>query len=498
MSNTNARSAASANGARGNRGTTLLLAAVLVALTGVTAVAQAADPAKTPDGSLTWNGITLYGIVDIGVQYQSAGAPVSDYFPAGTESVIQKNSHSSVTTVVGSNLGQSRIGLQGREEFGNGWAGVFKLETFINPWSGHVADALKSLTLNNGVPAASQNTGVDSSIAGQFFGGAAYGGITNAQFGTITVGRQNGLLADGVGKYDPMGASNAFSLVGFSGTYAGGGVTEDRRLDNSIKYDLMAGNFHFGAQFQPTTSSNPGTTQELVLGFTFPGGSIDAYYMQKNDAISAGSLSVAQAAQLPCPYAAPVLPALPTAPCKALAGGGGNALDKALSGTISDNTTTAVMAKYSFSNKTTVFATYEHIDYQNPTHPVAPGQATIGGYTLAYVNNTPYPSKRTLGVIWAGVKVPVSSRVEISGAVYRQDQNAYWTKDPGCAANGNTVSGQCSGALNVLSFVADYRFTKRFDLYGGAMWTQVQGGLANGYTFNTSSIDPTIGVRYSF
>ena len=40
------------------------------------------------NSSLTWNGITLYGIVDVGLQYQSHGVPISPYFPAGSESII--------------------------------------------------------------------------------------------------------------------------------------------------------------------------------------------------------------------------------------------------------------------------------------------------------------------------------------------------------------------------------------------------------------------------
>jgi predicted porin len=44
---------------------------------------------------------------------------------------------------------------------------------------------------------------------------------------------------------------------------------------------------------------------------------------------------------------------------------------------------------------------------------------------------------------------------------------------------------------------ADYRFSKRFDVYAGAMWSSVVNGLASGY-LHTSTIDPTIGARFSF
>src|SRR5215813_13123012 len=211
--------------------------------------APAAAPPKS-DGSLTWNGITFYGIIDIGVQYQTHGVPVSDYFPAGTEAIISKNSAGSITAMTPSNLSQSRLGLSGVEPIGGDVSAVFRLETFFNPQSGNLSDALKSITLNNGRPLTQQSTNVDSSVAGQLFAGAAYAGFSSKSLGTLTFGRHVTPLADGIAKYDPMGAAQAFSLIGFSGTTAGGGDTEDRRLDNSIKY---GGNFQpvrFGALYQ--------------------------------------------------------------------------------------------------------------------------------------------------------------------------------------------------------------------------------------------------------
>ncbi len=137
---------------------------------------------------------------------------------------MQKNSNKSITGVTPNNLSQSRIGLQGMEPlFGSAIGrGVFKLETFFNPQSGKISDALKSLTQNNGrsVASGTQTTNLDSSIAGQIFQ-QSYAGFSSKTFGTLTFGRQNTLLADGVGKYDPNAASQAFSLIGLSGTTAG-------------------------------------------------------------------------------------------------------------------------------------------------------------------------------------------------------------------------------------------------------------------------------------
>src|ERR1700682_2537263 len=56
------------------------------ALTGLAQAQSGSTPPKAPDSSLTWNGITLYGIVDLVLRYQTHGVPISDYFSAGTES----------------------------------------------------------------------------------------------------------------------------------------------------------------------------------------------------------------------------------------------------------------------------------------------------------------------------------------------------------------------------------------------------------------------------
>ncbi len=466
---------------------TLLRGAVLLAVSAAASTAAyAADVAPaTPDGTLTMFGVTLYGTVDVGLHYETHGAKLSDYHPAGNSDFIQKNSNGSVTSVNGNNLGQSKIGLKGQEDFGNGWSGVFKLETFFNPWSGNISDGLKSVTNNNGVPLTSQSNGVDSSVAGQLFGGAAYLGVSNAQFGTLTFGRQNGLLADGINKYDPLYSAQAFSPLGYSGTAAGGGDTEDRRLDGSIKYEVVLNSVHLGAQFQPKSGTNPGTTTEVALGWNFPGGSVDAFYVDKSDAIAAGSLSAAQVVEQGKVCSGTVIEGVACA-----------ALDKSVVGTISDNKTYGVMGKYVFANKqATVSAGYEHISFSNPSNLLTAGQSTIAGYTLAIVNDAAYPSNKTLQISWVGLKYAVSPQLDLTGAYYRYDQNSYSVAHPGCSDA--AVSSQCSGAENFVSFVADYHFTKRFDAYAGAMWSQVNGGLANGF-LNTSTIDPTIGGRYSF
>ncbi len=469
-----------------------LNATLVAALSGAMGAAQA-ETAPTPAGPLTTHGITLYGTVDLAAQYQSHGTPESDYHPAVTEALINKNSNGSQTTITGNQLSPSRVGLKGLEDFGNGWAGVFKLETLFDPQSGNISDALHSMTINNGVALASQTTGADSAIAGQFFTGAAYAGLGNDRFGTVTVGRQTSLIADAMTSYDPMGGAQGFALIGWAGTYMGGGSTENKRLDGSVKYEVAVHGLHLGAMFQPKGGSNPGTAQQFTLGFSFPGGSVDAVYAQKNDALTSASLNAAQVARVGQVCAGAVVAGFSCA-----------ATDKALAGTASDNTATAILARYQLTAAATLFAGYEHIQYQNPSTPVVAGQSNIGGYVLVTVNNAAYPSQKTLGVSWAGVKYKATSKLELTGAYYRYDQNAYETDaardltrpadQPGCS---KAVSPKCSGSLSAASFLANYRFTKRVDAYAGAMWSQIQGGPATDF-LNTSTIACTIGVRYMF
>ena len=105
---------------------------------------QKTGPGITNDDALTWNGITLYGVIDLGIQYDTHGAPFSDFRPAASANIVQKNSRQSVVGVTPSNMGRSRIGLQGIEPLVGDWSAVFQAETFFNPQSGQLANAVKS------------------------------------------------------------------------------------------------------------------------------------------------------------------------------------------------------------------------------------------------------------------------------------------------------------------------------------------------------------------
>ena len=252
-------------------------------------------PDLPPDDSLTWHGITLYGVVDIGLQYDTHGAPFSDYRPAASANIVQKDSRESVFGATPSNMGQSRVGLQGVEPLLADWSAVLRVETFFNPQSGEIADSIKSLVVNNGRTAATQSTNLDGSSAGQPFQ-TAYVGLSSKLYGTFTFGRQLTLLSEGTIKYDPNYDGSAFGLIGASNTYSAGGSTEDKRLDSMLKYTVSYEDLlHFGAMYKFNGSSGSANTAvQADLGVQYAGLSVDAIYSKINDAISASALTATQ------------------------------------------------------------------------------------------------------------------------------------------------------------------------------------------------------------
>jgi predicted porin len=437
--------------------------------------------APPPDDSLTWHGITLYGLIDMGVTYQNHGAPLSNTAGLGLNYLISKNSNGSYFGVGPNALSSSFVGLKGNQEITDGLSAIFNLQTGFNPQSGKLSDGLGSIVQNNGLPVGMQNSFADSAKDGQAFNVAAYAGLSSPIYGTLTYGRQSALTSDGVVAYDPMSNSGAFSLIGFQGATGGAGDTENRIFDNSFKYAVNVGPFRAAVETQLRSGafSSPGNAVEAQIGADYAGLSVDAIFGHVTDAVSSAPLSTAQ---------------ITTAATLGINQGAG-----LVSGTVSDNTSVMLLARYAIG-PVKLYGGYEHMQFANPNNPLTPGSFITGGYSLGAVNNTNFTTDKVLQVFWAGVKYAVRSDVDLSVAYYHEEQNSF---EGGTAATANLAHcsnnslAQCSGQLDAVSFVADYRFAKRFDAYAGIMWSQVSNGLSNGF-LQRSSIDPTVGLRFQF
>jgi predicted porin len=448
-----------------------------------------APPAE--DDSLCWHGICVYGIIDAGLMYQNHGAPLSTLATTPLDYLVSKNSLGSYFGVSPGNLSTSLIGLRGKQEIADNLYAVFNLQTQFDPLNGMASNGIGSVQQNNGLTLTQQNAFGDSSKAGQMFNGAAYFGLSSPVYGTLTIGRQNALSSDLIINYDPIAGSNAWSVITFQGASGGGGDTENRILDNSYQYRVDVGPVHFAVETQLRNGGNSGTGNafEGDVGFDYMGLSMDFTGGKIYDAVSASPLSTAQVNML-------------TASTVPVGLG-------AVAATISDNTVFQVAAKY-IIGPVKLFAGYERIDYANPNNPLAPGAFIEGGYTVFAPTNTNFTTDKILQVFWAGAKYSVRSDLDLAVAYYHEDQNSFIIgngSNPTGSCN-TAVSGGCSGTLDAVSLVADWRFAKHFDAYAGIMWSQVQNGLANGFALanglpggtgnKASAYDPGVGLRYQF
>ena len=437
-----------------------------------------ATSSSTP--SLTFAGITIYGTVDMGIAYLTHGAPISSQWGPGLPYFIQAFSNHSLFSVAGNGLSQSKVGISGVEPLVSDLTGVFRVETGFNPWSGRLTDGPGSLTQNNGKANAVKISAGDSSRAGQAFNGTAYAGISSKSLGTLTFGRHNGLMLDMLNKYDPQLQAQAFSPIALSGTSGGFGDTQSNRLDNSVKYVLNIGPAHAGYLHGFGSAGYvPQGANEANLGFELGGFSIDALYGEVHGAVAAASLSAANITTLntPGPNALP-----------------GWSLSNTLAATISDNTGYSLLASYNMKEFVPIklYAAWERIKYNNPSHTVSAGSQDIGGYVLGIVNNNAYGIQKIFTVSWVGARWSVTPDFDLTLAGYGYNQKSYNAN--GCR---DASAANCAGTLKDFSLVGDYHFTKRFDTYAGVNYSDVQDGLANGFIYR-SNWTTMVGARYNF
>jgi predicted porin len=497
----------------------------------------------TLDGPLTFCGITVFGTIDAGLGWASYGLPSSGKLYLG-DNFINKSATHSYFGVSPNNLSASTLGIKGAYELLPGLSGVFWASTNINPQSGQLANAPGSVIDNNGLNRNAYANYGDGSRGGQAFNDQLYVGFANPVYGQLTFGRHKSLSNDLVGAYDPTGAAQAFSVIGYSGTpVAGLGDTANGRWDDSFKYKVNYGPFHAGAIYK--FADNNGGCNYLGTVVTAPRGTVQNCYSSQNDAGQVGGgFTYAgfdvdgvlgyyhQAVSTSTPLsAAQLLGASTFVPNTNTMGVAANNVvstgfnGNTMAGTISDNTGWALAAKYTF-NQWKFFAGWSHVIYNNPEHNVGIGaQNDQGGYQLSSVNNAAFPHTKLLDTVWVGTRYAYNEKTEIVGGFYMEHQNAYGfaVNTPGVSNTASTSlatcslpayiafspykpatynqtaprSATCAGNIYGASSYIDYHFTKRFDIYGGLMYSSVTGGIASGY-FSASNWAPTVGARFVF
>lgn len=486
----------------------------------VKASEQTAATAPNPD-ALTWHGITLYGAYDVGIGWVSHGLPQSPYNYEGS-TLVNRNANHSRFLVEPDNLSQTGLGIRGREEFAPGWSVVFNASTGINPQSGQLSNASRTDIDDNGLPRSGYSEAIDGARAGQPLNDEYYGGISSTNFGTLTFGRQRALGTDTMLLHDPVAGGYAFSYIGYNGTMAGGGDTENTRWDDAVKYRLTYGSVHFGAMYKfvdgiggcysaaaaagnlwSDTTCTPEQAHNDAYGFSGGGSyhkfSADLVYQHYNQAISVlnpllGPQSLSSAGQYQS-----TTDSIDTTP---ITGANVISTTNTVYGIVTDNNAVMVAAKYTWDHFK-YFAGYEYIWQNNPSRPLGVGATDQGGYLMSGVEDNNLDSEKIVQIWWTGLKYAYDPKTDITFSWYGQLQNDFRYPKTCNAAAGFRSS--CAGSLDEGSLYIDHHFTRRFDGFAGLAYSFVTEGLAIAIPhgpgvpyLHNSNFAPTIGGRFTF
>jgi predicted porin len=502
---------------------------------------------------LTWSGVTIYGTIDMGGTYQTHGSPFDPNFPTGASYLLgagggNATNRSSGFGLAPNGLSQSNIGIKTIEPIApGGWSFVTVNELAFDPYSGLLSNAPQAMQNGIAVPENQQAQPYDSSRWGWLAATNVFG-FSQPVFGTVLFGRQNSLLNDSLSAYDPMGASYAFAMIGYSGKYAGAGGTEEARWTTAIKYRLNVGDFRFAVMGQPiggadggynTYNPNNGAVAGQIgsdiknLG---PGiFSWDVVGTWEKDAVNIGTTFPGSTTINGWPGGANPFPGALTPSAPGFNGSG-------LKATLSNNTSVTVLAKYSFGSwgapapvvskapppapsgiPLTLFAGYEWIQLANPSDPqltsfkddgfvfnfvnVNASKLSANGTTInnnafnALCNGAGSPNTCTAEIFqfaWAGFKYGITKNLDFIAAYYTEWQNTFVTNQPLCNSLSTAANkSQCQGYMDAYSVVLDWRFLPKWDAYIGTMYSAAFGGIANG-DISRNNLATTSGVRFKF
>ena len=431
--------------------------------------------ASADDCPLTYAGITLYGALDGGYGYSSHGAqgnPSAGYL----NYTILRSSNNAHWLLSPNALSTSVIGVKMKEELGYGWSLIGVVEAAFDPYSGMLINAPRSRTDNNVNPSASQTVNFDSSRAGQWDNSQGYVGISNPVYGTLTFGRTNSLSLDVLTAYDPV-ASAAFSLIGFSSSFAGFGAGSTVRTNTAFTYRLTYQNYRFAAQAQVGGYDwgNPSNGQfQTQIGADFGNLSLDGVVGWTKDAEVLSSF----AGSPPPEYD----------------------VNQVLKATLSNNAGVELAARYAWG-PVRFYGGYLYARIMNPSDDYLNGFPTIAAGIFVpsgAVTSNAYDVNRIVNAFWTGARCSLWSNLDLAAGVYYRIQNDYLPAPGVCTGSGTTISShKCAGSDGAVSFLIDYKPVKRVDLYGGVMLSNVWGGFAFGHLY-TQNVDPTIGLRIGF
>ena len=206
--------------------------------------------------------INLFGTIDVAYGTVSNSLPPNQNSPTSimpwvTSGIKDYGSISGrQTDFFNGGLSTSSVGIKGLFNLNSESNVFFKFDSAINPISMKLTSQAHSEAMNGGLktPTSAYAT---SSLNGETFARESYFGFSNKKWGTLSVGRNNNFILDVMNNYAPLNKANLLTPFGNGVLGGGGGISENARLENSIKYTNTTDKFNYGIEY---TSGNGGGT----------------------------------------------------------------------------------------------------------------------------------------------------------------------------------------------------------------------------------------------
>lgn len=364
--------------------------------------------------------VTLYGIIDEGLSYTNNVAT------AGANGSVTRGNVFALQSGV---LQGSRWGLKGSEDLGGGMKAVFQLENGFNASNGALGQG------------------------GRMFGRQAYVGLSSANAGTVTLGRQYDSVVDYLG---PMTANGNWAGAFFSHPFDNDNTDNSFRVNNSVKYtSANYGGFQFGGLYGFSNSTQFANNRAWSLGARYSSGpfTVAAAYLDLKNA----NATTVGAQTDGTPFAG------------------------VLSGLASASAGTPVTVAFAQQRTGGIGASY------------AIGQATVGVMASESLMQGPMAYARFLNVE-GNVQYLVTPALSL-GAMYDYTRLTI-------SENGNRAGAN----FHTVGLMSDYFLSKRTDLYAQAVYQKGSSGTdglvgvvgAGGYATGTSQVVARVGIRHKF
>ncbi len=384
--------------------------------------------------------VQVYGILDAGVVQMTHAGNFSN-FVTGAVPTGSNAPTGTVRGMVNGGESQTRLGFKGSEDLGDGYKAFFQMESAFSLANGQLGTS--GLAGGKGSP----NMVADTSLNGQLFNRNAFIGLSGDGMGAISFGRQNSLQLDIItavaGGYDPVNAQ-MFSPINFSGSYGGGGATDDARVDSSIKYANKFGNVNVNVLYGMggvAGATSARANFQANVGYEQDVFGLQAAMQHANDttAISANAAPGTVNAQF-------------------------------------ENLESYMLAAHLKPvDAVTLKAGYEQIKISAPgNYGVDSQMTTIYGYNIGAGGNTefsPNSATKKINVYWIGANIQVAEATKVSLGYYAVNTPEF-VKD---VTTGATTP---SAGDHYLSALLDYNLSKKTNFYAGVMLdTKAGNGL---------------------